>query len=74
MSIRRGGSGRSCWERGRRGAAILFSSDELEELVTYSDRILVFFAGRVHEVADVSATSIDELGYLIGGEFPASDS
>lgn len=61
-------------ERGRRGAAILFSSDELEELVTYSDRILVFFAGRVHEVADVSATSIDELGYLIGGEFPASDS
>ena len=58
-------------ERGRRGAAILFSSDELEELVTYSDRILVFFAGRVHEVADVAATSIDELGYLIGGEFPA---
>ncbi len=58
-------------ERGRRGAAILFSSDELEELVTYSDRILVFFAGRVHEVADVTATSIDELGYLIGGEFPA---
>lgn len=61
-------------ERGRRGAAILFSSDELEELVTYSDRILVFFAGRVHEVADVAATSIDELGYLIGGEFPAADS
>ncbi len=56
-------------QRGERGAAILFSSDELEELVTYSDRILVFFAGRVHEVADVAQTSIDELGYLIGGEF-----
>ncbi|MCY4145814.1 MAG: ATP-binding cassette domain-containing protein [Chloroflexi bacterium] len=59
-------------ERGRRGAAILFSSDELEELVTYSDRILVFFAGRVAEVDGVAPTRIDELGYLIGGEFPAA--
>ena len=56
-------------ERARRGAGILFSSDDLEELVTYSDRILVFFAGSAHEVTDVAQTSIDELGYLIGGEF-----
>ena len=51
------------------GAAILFNSSELDELVTYSDRIFVFYAGRVHEVPDVSQTSIDELGHLIGGEF-----
>ena len=56
-------------ERCQRGAAIIFNSSDLEELVTYSDRIIVFFAGRVHEVPDVSRTSIDELGYLIGGEF-----
>ncbi len=56
-------------ERCQRGAAIIFNSADLEELVTYSDRIFVFFAGRVHEVPAVSQTSIDELGYLIGGEF-----
>ena len=59
-------------ERARQGAAILFSSDDLEELVTYSDRILVFFAGRAHELADVTSASIDELGYLIGGDFAAA--
>ncbi|MCY3864173.1 MAG: ATP-binding cassette domain-containing protein [Chloroflexi bacterium] len=56
-------------ERCGRGAAIIFNSSDLEELVTYSDRIFVFYAGRVHEVADVAATSIDELGHLIGGSF-----
>ena len=56
-------------ERCQRGAAIIFNSSDLEELVTYSDRIFVFYAGRVHELADVGQTSIDELGHLIGGEF-----
>ena len=56
-------------ERCRRGAAIIFNSSDLEELVTFSDRIFVFYAGRVHEVPDVAQTSIDELGHLIGGEF-----
>ena len=55
--------------RAQGGTAIMFSSDDLEELMTYSDRILVFFAGRTHEVADVAQTSVNELGYLIGGEF-----
>lgn len=55
--------------RRENGTAIIFSSAELDELVTYSDRILVFYAGRVHEVTDVKHTSIDELGHLIGGEF-----
>ena len=56
-------------ERCGRGAAIIFNSSDLEELVTFSDRIFVFYAGRVHEVPDVEKTSIDELGHLIGGEF-----
>ena len=55
--------------RCQQGAAILFNSSELDELVTYSDRIFVFHAGRIHEVPDVSRTSIDELGHLIGGVF-----
>lgn len=56
-------------ERRNRGAAIIFSSPDLDELVTYSDRILVFYAGRVFEIADASRTNIDELGRLIGGHF-----
>ena len=56
-------------ERCQRGAAIMFNSSDLEELVTYSDRIFVFYAGRVHEVPDVNQTTIDELGHMIGGEF-----
>lgn len=56
-------------ERRQRGTAIVFSSAELDELVAYSDRILVFYAGRIHEVTDVANTTIDQLGHLIGGEF-----
>lgn len=51
------------------GTAIVFSSADLDELVTYSDRILVFYAGQVMEIPNVSATNNDELGHLIGGEF-----
>jgi simple sugar transport system ATP-binding protein len=51
------------------GTAILFSSADLDELVTYSDRILVFFTGQVMEIPDVRQTNNEELGHLIGGEF-----
>ncbi|MFO7320615.1 MAG: ATP-binding cassette domain-containing protein [Chloroflexota bacterium] len=51
------------------GTAIVFSSDDLDELVAYSDRILVFYAGQIFEIPDASATTIDQLGHLIGGEF-----
>jgi simple sugar transport system ATP-binding protein len=66
-------SARWIWQqllaRRDKGSAILFSSAELEELVTYSDRILVFYAGQIYEVSDVTRTSVDELGHLIGGAF-----
>lgn len=65
-------SARWIWEqlllRRRQGTAILFSSPDLDELVSYSDRILVFYAGHVFEVADARQTTIDELGQLIGGQ------
>ena len=56
-------------QRCQSGTAIIFNSSDLEELVTYSDRVFVFYAGRVYPVPDVSQTSIDELGHLIGGAF-----
>jgi simple sugar transport system ATP-binding protein len=51
------------------GAAIVFSSPDLDELVTYSDRILVFYTGQVFEIPDAGQTNIDQLGRLIGGHF-----
>ena len=66
-------SSRWIWQqlftRRDKGAAIVFSSPDLDELVAYSDRILVFYAGRVFEIANAARTTIDELGRLIGGHF-----
>jgi general nucleoside transport system ATP-binding protein len=50
------------------GTAIVFSSADLDELLRYSDRILVFFSGRVLKILDARSTSGEELGRLIGGK------
>jgi simple sugar transport system ATP-binding protein len=55
-------------ERRGRGTAIVFASADLEELLRYSDRIAVFFAGRVLRILDTAAADPEELGYLIGGK------
>jgi simple sugar transport system ATP-binding protein len=54
-------------ERRRNGTAIVFASADLDELLRYSDRIAVFFAGRVLSIVDARTTDADELGHLIGG-------
>ena len=54
------------------GTAIVFISSDLEEVVNYSDRILVFFSGRVSQPIDATRTSVDQLGELIGGRGWAS--
>ncbi|MCU0280887.1 MAG: ATP-binding cassette domain-containing protein [Acidimicrobiia bacterium] len=55
-------------ERSRQGTAIVFASADLDELLRYSDRILVFFAGRVLREVAAAETSGEDLGYLIGGK------
>ena len=55
-------------DRCRQGAAIVFISSDLEEILQYSDRVLVFFAGRVTPPLDADATSVEQLGELIGGK------
>ena len=59
------------WEQilARRGqqTAIVFASSDLDELLRYSDRIAVFFAGRVLAVIDAKTAGADDLGRLIGG-------
>jgi ABC-type uncharacterized transport system ATPase subunit len=60
-------------ERCNQGAAIIFTSSDLDELLRYSDRILVFFAGRISGPLDAATTTVDELGRLIGGGSLAND-
>ncbi|MBI5966081.1 MAG: ATP-binding cassette domain-containing protein [Chloroflexi bacterium] len=55
-------------ERCRQGASIIFISSDLEEILQYSDRLLVFFSGKVSQPIDAAATSVEELGQLIGGK------
>ncbi|MBN1287896.1 MAG: ATP-binding cassette domain-containing protein [Anaerolineae bacterium] len=49
------------------GTAILFISADLDEIMDYSDRVLVFFNGQVTEIA-AADTCVEDLGYLIGGK------
>ncbi|MEW6401532.1 MAG: ATP-binding cassette domain-containing protein [Chloroflexota bacterium] len=55
-------------ERCRQGAAIIFISSDLEEILQYSDRVLVFFSGRVSPPISAAQTSVEQLGELIGGK------
>jgi simple sugar transport system ATP-binding protein len=49
------------------GTAIIFISSDLEEILSYSDRILVFFSGQISKPLDATSTAVEELGELIGG-------
>jgi simple sugar transport system ATP-binding protein len=53
--------------RTQQGTAILFISSDPEELLDRSDRILIFFGGKVR-MMDACGTSLFLLGELIGGK------
>ncbi len=54
-------------QRREEGTSIVFASADLDELLRYSDRILVFFSGRVIGELKTAQTTVDEVGLLIGG-------
>ncbi len=56
-------------ERRTHGTAIIFSSADLDELIAYSDRLVVFFAGRFHLLPDMRGVTVEQIGHLIGGNF-----
>jgi simple sugar transport system ATP-binding protein len=56
------------YERREAGTAILFMSADLDEVIERSDRIAVFFGGAMSRVVDAAATTVEELGHLIGGQ------
>lgn len=55
-------------ERCRQGTSIFFISADLEEILQYSDRILVFFGGKVSKPIPAASATVDQLGQLIGGK------
>jgi simple sugar transport system ATP-binding protein len=55
-------------ERCARGTSIFFISADLDEILRYSDRILVFFSGHVSKPQDSTTISLEQLGQLIGGK------
>jgi general nucleoside transport system ATP-binding protein len=55
-------------ERCQQGTTIIFISSDLEEILQYSDRILVFFGGKASIPMDANTTTVDQLGMLIGGK------
>ncbi len=65
-------SARWVWEqllkRREQGATILFTSADLDEIMTYSDHVVVFFNGEMCPPIPTEALTIEELGYRIGGK------
>ncbi|WP_413174397.1 ABC transporter ATP-binding protein [Anabaena azotica] len=53
-------------ERGR-GAAIVYISTELEEVMAISDRIAVMYKGEFVDILDAQTATIEEIGLLMGG-------
>ncbi len=59
-------------KRCQSGTGIIFSSADLEELLFYADRIMVFYSGRVSEPIPVGNLDEIRLGAMIGGKEWAS--
>lgn len=50
------------------GTGIIFSSADLDELLFYSDRIMVFYSGEVSAPIPVGELTEISLGAMIGGK------
>ncbi|MCL4505268.1 MAG: ATP-binding cassette domain-containing protein [Chloroflexi bacterium] len=56
-------------ERCRNGTSIIFASSDLDEIVQYSDRVIVFSGGKVSTPIETTALTAGKLGEMIGGKF-----
>jgi simple sugar transport system ATP-binding protein len=54
--------------RREEGTAIVFISADLDELLARSDRIVVFYGGRMMPPVRACDTTVERLGYLIAGK------
>ena len=54
-------------ERCRNGASVLFMSSDLDEILHYSDRVVVFFGGNLSPPIDAVRARHETIGQMIGG-------
>ncbi|MBN1180223.1 MAG: ATP-binding cassette domain-containing protein [Anaerolineae bacterium] len=54
------------------GTAIVFISADLDELLEYADRIVVFYGGRMLAPVAACDTTVEGLGYMIAGKEPGA--
>ncbi|MBD1900543.1 ABC transporter ATP-binding protein [Trichocoleus sp. DQ-A3] len=54
-----------------RGAAILYVSTELEEIMAMSDRIAVMYEGQFVDILDAATATVEQVGYLMTGGISA---
>ena len=58
-------------ERRRDGAAILLMSEDLDELLSLSDRVVVLYEGRVVGRLEANEADTERLGMLMAGRAAA---
>ena len=54
------------------GSAVLFISDDLDEVLLMSDRIAVMYEGRIMGVFDAADADRERIGLLMGGHETAA--
>ncbi|MFE1748857.1 ABC transporter ATP-binding protein [Coleofasciculus sp. H7-2] len=54
-----------------RGAAIIYISTELEEIMAMSDRIAVMYEGQFVDILDATTATVEQVGYLMTGGISA---
>jgi general nucleoside transport system ATP-binding protein len=55
-------------EAARGGTGVLLITEDLEEAIALSDRIVVLYEGQIAGTVDRGHTDITELGLLMGGQ------
>ncbi len=58
----------------QRGSAILLVSEDLEEILTLSDRIAVMYAGEIIETFGSEAAELETIGRMMAGVHPRTRS
>ena len=53
---------------GEAGVAVVLFSEELEELFTLSDRMIVLYEGRIMGDFPIAEADLDTIGLLMGGQ------
>ena len=55
-------------ENRKEGFAILLASEELDDILALSDRIVVMFKGEIMDVFDAGTVTLEKLGLLMAGQ------